>query len=357
MSHASGVLPLGMLPARTVEAPKKTTLGNRIIYEFPVIGAVALADDLPWSPIVLSRAGKSVRFLKPTSGQTGVEVKGLLTDQHIDFRYSLFTLETDLYPEHECLQTLELYPIVNEMIHLLRTVARQYWIGLAMANEGSVVQGIRTRIESGIASFAGQGSYSVPFVVSPLDQQSWQFLGELLAMQAFPSTGEVILCDALLEIRRADLLQAILLLGVACEVELASLLDELISSQKVSRTKRDEILSSPFKMKLLNRTVELGTVSPETATIPRFPPDWAHTVCDLYRLRNQAAHGGHCTIEDKGVKRAAQLGDLARFLFSAEALFAWINQERIRLGFPRCVTATNFPKGYPISAMIFPGQI
>src|SRR5436305_10250152 len=117
------------------------------------------------------------------------------------------------------------------MIHLLRIIARQYWIGLAMANEGSLVQGICTRIESGVASFSGQGSFSVPFVISPLDEQSWRFLGHLLTQQVFPSVGEVILCDALLEIRRADLLQAILLLGVACEVELAAFLDELISRQ------------------------------------------------------------------------------------------------------------------------------
>lgn len=354
MSRDSPPLPLGMLPGRTVEAPKKTTLSNRTVYEFPVIGAVALADDSPWAPIVLSRGGKSVRFLKPVSGHIGVEVKCRLTNQHIDFRYSTLTLETDLYPEQETPQVLELYPLVNEMIHLLRTLARQYWIGLAMANEGSVVQGIRTRIESGIASFSGQGSYSVPFVVAPLDEQSWQFLGQLLAMQAFPSTGEVILCDALLEIRRADLLQAILLLGVACEVELMSLLEELISRKTLSQTQRDKILDAPFRMKLLNRTVELGTVSPETAIIPNFPSDWAKAVCDLYRLRNQAAHGGHCTVEDKGVKRAAHLSDLARFLFSAEALFAWSNQERIRLGLPRYVTATMLPKGSPISAMIFP---
>ena len=107
MSH-SGMLPLGMLPVRTVDSPRKTVLSNRTVYEFPVIGAVALADDRPWLPIALSRFGKSVRLLKPTWGQMGVEVKGLLTNQHIDFRYSLFGLETDLYPEQETLQALEI---------------------------------------------------------------------------------------------------------------------------------------------------------------------------------------------------------------------------------------------------------
>src|ERR1700682_3829279 len=229
MTNLGGVrLPLGMLPLRTADAPKATTLSDRTIYEFPVIGAVALADPRPWAPIYLQRAGRAIRISKPVSSITEAPVKGELSDQVVDIRCTMFRIETDLYPESATLQPLEVYQVIHELIHLLRTVARQYWIGFAMANEGSLVQGTRSRIESGMASFARQGSFAIPFIVSPLDEQTWQFLGQLLAVPAFPSTAEVMLCDALLEIRRGDILQAVLLLGVACEVAIAGFLGEVI---------------------------------------------------------------------------------------------------------------------------------
>jgi hypothetical protein len=244
----------------------------------------------------------------------------------------------------------------NELVYLFRTIARQYWIGFAMANEGSLVQGLRSRIESGIAVFSGQGSFITPFIVYPIDEPSWQFLGALLASGTFPSTAEVMLCDALLEVRRGDILQAILLLGVACEVAVMAFLEDLISQKNLSKTKQDEILSKSFSKKLLEETVNLGANSPAASVIPRFPADWALTVCELYRLRNQTVHGGRCMVEDNGMKRPIELRDIPKYIFSAEALLAWITRQRNRLGIPGAVTATMLPMGYPISGIITPNS-
>ncbi|HEY2497834.1 MAG TPA: hypothetical protein VGK24_12265 [Candidatus Angelobacter sp.] len=269
-----GNLPLGMLPVRTADTPKATNLSDRTIYEFPIIGAVALADGLPWTPISLLRAGRNLRILKPTIFATHVKTQGELSDQFLDVRYTVFRIETDLYPEPVTPQPLEIYQAIHELVHLLRTVARQYWIGFAMANEGSLVQGLRSRVELGIAAFTGQGSFVTPFVVSPINQLSWQFLGQLLDIAAFPAIAEVMLCDALLEIRRGDILQSILLLGVASEVATVSFLEDLISQKSLSKTKQDEIKKSSFANKLMNETVNLGADSPAATIIPGFPADW-----------------------------------------------------------------------------------
>ena len=354
-TRSDGFLPLGMLPVRTADSPKATTLSDRTVYEFPVIGAVALADGAQWAPLSLQRAGKVLQVLKPTCYATHVQAQSQITDQFVDFRYTVFRVETQLYPESSTPQPLEIYPVIHELVHLLRTVARQYWLGLAMANEGSIIQGTRSRIESGTATFSGQGSYVIPFVVAPITEQSWSFLGHLLATQAFPSTAEAMLCDALLEIRRADLLQAVLLLGVACEVATINFLEDLISRRTLSKTQQGNILNKPFKKKLLEETVSLGATSPEMSVIPNFPPTWALNVCELYRLRNQTAHGGTCLIDDGGTQRPIELRDISNFLFSAEALLSWVARERIRLGIPVTVTATMLPTGYPVSAMIVPG--
>ena len=350
-----GYLPFGMMPVRTVEAPKKTQLSDRTLYEYPLIGAVALDDAQQWTPISLARQGRTFRLLKPRTGAVSAEAHGALTNQFMDFRYTIFTVETDILPEGQTPKVLEMYQAVHELAHLIRTVARQYWLGLAMANEGSLVQGIRTRIESGAATFEGQGSFSAPLIVSPLAQASWNFLGQLLSMSAFPSTAEVMLCDALLEIRRGDLLQAVLLLGVASEVLMTGFLDDLISRAILSNTKKSNILSVSFKQKLLIEAVNLGAESPENSVFPGFPADWAINVCELYRLRNQAAHGGTCIINEAGKERLLELRDISKYLFSAEALLCWVSQERIRLGFSRPVTATMLPTGYPVRALIVPG--
>jgi hypothetical protein len=350
-----GLLPLGMLPMRAVDAPKATNLTDRTIYEFPVLGAIALADERPWAPIQFHR-GRILHILKPTRFVTELQAKGELTNQYIDLRYTVFRIETELYPEPATPQPLEIYQVIHELVHLLRTVARQYWIGLAMANEGSLVQGVRARVESGIAAFSGQGSFVTPFVVSPLDEQSWYFLGQLLAMPAFPDIPEAMLCDALLEIRRGDLLQSILSLAVACEVAVTAFLEDTASKNGLSNTKRDEILNKPFKQKFLVETVSQGATSPQSVLIPKFPANWAATVVELYRLRNQAAHGGQCMVVDNGIKRPIKLADIASYLFSAEALLSWVAAERRRLGIPGTVTATMLPRGYPIEAMVAPNQ-
>lgn len=354
-SRSNGFLPMGMLPVRTVEAPKATTLRDCTLYEFPILGAVALADDSNWPPIVLHRGGRVLHLLKPACYATQVQAHSQISDQYLDFRYTIFKVETELVPESSTPQPLEIYPVIHELVHLLRTVARQYWIGFAMANEGSIIQGIRSRIETGIATFSGQGSFVVPFVVSPITEQSWRFLGDLLTKQAFPSTAEVMLCDALLELRRGDLLQAILLLGVACEVATMNFLEDLIARQSLSNTQRADILKKPFKQKLIAETANLGSRSPESSFIQGFPQSWARSVCELYRLRNQTAHGGTCMISDGGSLRPIELRDMTSLLFSAEALFSWVAEERIRLRIPGSITATMSPTGYPVSAMIVPG--
>lgn len=351
-----GRMPLGMLPVRTVEAPRQTTLNDSTVYEFSVLGAAALNEGTPWNPIVLSRAGREFRLIKPVSGQTSVITKSRLTEHSVDVRYTIFALETELSPEPDTLQPTDLYPIIHEMVHLLRTVARQYWMGLAMANEGSVYNGIRARIENGIATFLGQGSFNSPFVVTPLDEQSWQFLGALLRNQTFPTEAEVILCDALLDIRRAAVLQAALLLGVSSEVAINQFLDELMDRQSMSKTKKDAVLQESFKTKFLTRCVEFGTSDPATAAVGGFGAGWADVVCKLYRIRNQAAHGGSAQIEENGLRRNIEMRDIPKLLFSAEALLAWIDQNRVMLGSPRFATTTMLPMGYPISAMSVPGQ-
>ena len=249
---------------------------------------------------------------------------------------------------------LSLYPVVHELIYFLRIVARQYWLGLAMANEGTLVQGVRSRIEGGVATFEGQGSFSTPFIVRRIDEASWRFLVNLMISRSFPSLAEVLLCDALLEIRRGALLQASLLLGVCCEVAVSTLLDELASSKGLSKTKGADVLGKRFKVKFLEETVGLGCEDPQQIAIKGFAANWATTVCELYKIRNSIAHAGEPLVRESGSMVPLTLKHVGSFLFATEALLCWLDEERIRAKIQRYATARMLPMGYPISGMMAP---
>ncbi|WP_041855346.1 hypothetical protein [Candidatus Korobacter versatilis] len=349
-----GVLPLGILPVRTTDPPKKTSLPDITIFEFPIIGAVAIADALPWDPIEIDRNNLRMRIFKPKPALHSVTVGGELTTQAIDIRSTLFRVECELLGQADTPNVLDVFPVVNEFVHLIRIVARQYWLGLAMANEGSVTQGVRTRIEAGNAVFTGQGSYSVPFIVTGLTSFGWHFLGDLFVNQCFPGTAELLLCDALVEVRRGALAQAALLLGVASEVELSTFLNDIATWKGLSKNKRQAIADTKFREKLVTRTVELGIPDPQGITIPPFAPGWAQTLLELYRIRNQAAHGGTATVTVGSVVRPIDLTDTARFIFAVEALLAWTAQQRVSRSISTSVTATMLPSGYPLKAVIDP---
>ncbi len=340
-----------MLPVRTVGIPKATTLPDKTLYEFPIFGAVSLADNSEWEPIAIKGIGIPVKLLKPRVGHISAQAEGRITSQALDVRYTTFTFESALCPVAETLTPNALLPSLNGIIHLLRTVTRQYWLGLTMANEGAVFQAVRARIESGTATFEGVGGFTMPFDITPIDWKAWHFLGELLQREMFPSSAEVLLCDALLEARRGDLLRSLMLLGVACEVEVVKLIDQLATRKGLSNNKKKSLSREHFKAKFLHRTVELGASDPRSSTIPQFPPNWADMICMLYMMRNDIAHSGICMVNERGKAVPAEMRHLTDSIHATDALLCWANAERRRLGMPAFVTATMSPSGYPIKAI------
>lgn len=350
-----GALALGMLPMSTVEGPRTTAMANTTLYEYPVYGAVSLADESEWPTLALTRLGPAVRLLKPSVGQSNLQVPGRLTSQPLDIRYTTFAFETDLYPLSQTPGADAFFQALADLIHLLRTVARHYWLGLAIANEGHIFQAVRTRIEAGSAEFQGAGSFKNPFIVKPIDQQVWRFLAEMLEKGYSPSNSEVILCDALLEVRRGALLNAVLLLGVACEIEINTLIEQLAGRSKISNNASEKLMRREFKKKFTEVCVTLGTSDPLTATVMNFPADWAQTVCDLYTARNKVAHSGECLIKENGTQTPLEMRHIPKLIHSADALLCWANAERRKLGIPQFLTATMLPGGYPILAFVTPG--
>jgi hypothetical protein len=347
-------LGLGTLPVSTVAEPIATSVENKTLYEYPIFGAAYLADTTEWPPLELILWGRPVRILKPRIGQVNAHVQGVIASQNLDVRSTTFTFETALYAISETPPPDAYVQTLAALIHLLRTAARQYWLGLTMANEGAVYQAVRARIDAGTASFLGAGGFTTPFTIRPIDLKTWRFLGEMLEKGCSPSNSEVVICDALLEVRRGALLNAVLLWGVACEIEVTALIDQLSDQKGISRNERNTKSRLPFKTKFTTRCVDLGTSDPRSSKVLSFAPDWADTVCALYTARNKVAHAGICMIEDGGTTQPLQMHHLPRLLYAADALLCWANLERKRLGIPPYLTATMLPGGYPVRGAVIP---
>jgi hypothetical protein len=77
----------------------------------------------------------------------------------------------------------------------------------------------------------------------------------------------------------------------------------------------------------------VGSADPKHFTIPKMPVDWVDQIVSLYKFRNKAAHEGRAFISDSSGVRPLATGELQSFIFSAEVLFRWSSDQRLKLGF------------------------
>ncbi|HKZ52434.1 MAG TPA: hypothetical protein VJ085_04045, partial [Candidatus Acidoferrales bacterium] len=162
-------------------------------------------------------------------------------------------------------------------------------------------------------------TYGPNLVVRPLSRELWNTLSDEVARQCEPPVSESIFCDGLVSLVAGDQLKALLELGVACEIELTRLLDDVARIPPDLAAKSEYIeRESPwpkFSEKLEVWPEKLGLERSEVFTLPGLPRDWVDTVKDLYKLRNSVAHSG------KLISTASSTS-VSMYLFAANALFA-----------------------------------
>jgi hypothetical protein len=135
----------------------------------------------------------------------------------------------------------------------------------------------------------------------------------------WPLISEQFLLDSSLHLAQGNFPQAIAGMGIACEVELNSFLEDLMEKSGQQPLVRELYKRSraSFGWKLERLPGLLGA-SPFSSS----KPDRVSAVVERYESRGTVVHSGN--ISTRGEK-------IACYWFAAEDLFAWTRNERIRL--------------------------
>lgn len=205
---------------------------------------------------------------------------------------------------------------LNEILVWIRVLTRQYWIGYRERWESGVSY---EELELGVTPRKAKSGVQIGLAFEygqPLDEKMWAMIQINLADEEKPSASQLFFCDALLDISEADISQATVALGIACELELQNLIDEALAL-------RDEGVWKLFKRyakyqfgDMLKIPSQLGGKS-----FGDVDSNAARLVQELHDLRGKAAHG----------KKLPAGLNVGQYIDATEKLFAWASAQRVAL--------------------------
>ncbi|MGD0221131.1 MAG: hypothetical protein ABSF71_02240 [Terriglobia bacterium] len=217
-------------------------------------------------------------------------------------------------------------PLLQQLVSWIRVLTRQFWLGY---------YGRSTRPQKYLL-YIGPGEKDKPRHSGAvgwgleygrdLDATTWAQIGTKLALGERPRPSQLFFCDALLDISDGDLAQAIVALGVSCEIEIATLRQDILAG-------KDEEFGRLFEEYMRPRFEESFKLLNEFGCDPfsDFDKDACHLVRNLYRARGKAAHRGECYYVENGQKVLITLAGVFEYVNAVERLFAWSNAQRIRI--------------------------
>jgi hypothetical protein len=314
---------------------------RKVTYEFSNVSEVVTIDDpAEWQPLKIVRGANHLNLWGPLSHSLGVNMPHSLGNQVYAVNYSLMrvSLEAEIgQPEPGW---TEVYSLVQCCLSWIRTITRQYWIGvLPTPNINSPRLTILTEID-GKGTFSGAGAHSSAVVPLRLSSTVWDALTPLVQEGVFPPVSESFLCDALLHFADRDYVQAVVGLGIACELEINSFIEAILQLQPPAVREMYKLSGLRFAEKLKKVPRLLGASEFKEFKLSSF-----EKVIELYEKRGQAVHSGRASVLRKDDKTRKEetvpvtAQDIAPYWFAAEDLFAWTRNERNRLGISRGLTA------------------
>lgn len=316
-------------PMRIVTAPSITSVSSpphSQILEFLQPYPTYIEDREDWPPLVCNIANRTVEIHKPIGSVKHYEPDGRIGNEKLEgFGCAIQVCVTPEAGRHQLLHS-DVWPTIESLLAWIRVRARHFWLlhgayGHGARYRGSEFHRVGDRIQQ-----TNFGQYSPAVIVRPLSKTIWAAIEKELKSGKSPPVSESIFCDALLSISAGDEMKGALELGVACEVEVTSLLDEVAHrhpdrQDAVEYLARNAKRNFPgFASKLKHWTVRCGLPGPEKYSSGSVPGDWIDTVQELYNLRNAIAHSGKLS---EGNHR------LPKYVVATNALFRYCRKVRI----------------------------
>jgi hypothetical protein len=316
-----------------------------VTYVFPVPSEIRVEDG-NWSCLSFERDGKSVSIQKPYPrtqfdwqwDSLTVHSRTPPPKEWLEFEAgreeydtSLITVEV-VFPAEPTEENLQketpgfVVPVLQQVISWIRVLTRQYWLGY---------YGRSFRLQKHVM-YMGEGKQRKRHHMGgtgwgfeygkSLDATTWAEIGAKLALGARPRPSQIFFCDALLDIQEGDLEQAVLALGVSCEIEVFILTQDILA-QKDEEFQRlfEEFMRPSFEdsFKLLKK---LGC-----DPFSDFDKKAACLVRRLYEARGKAAHRGGCYYVENREKVFITSPGIIEYVVAVERLFAWSDAQRMRI--------------------------
>lgn len=308
----------------------------KVCYEYFVRSEIKLTDEV-FPVLSFTRNGAAVTVHKPI-GRSGLYLSAAMMlpvpamttgpDLAQDLGASLIRVEVESERCEDRNQVGNILgPVAQQMVHDLvpwiRVLTRQYWIG----------RKDRDRLDQRISVTLVDGTHTTPLSTgmfglgfpygAPLNAEIWADIGDRMARCEKAAPSRLFFCDALLDALEQDVPQAVVALGVSCELEISSLLEEILARR-----------SNEFRT--LFQKYTRFTFDDEVRLIAEFGGDAfadvdkqsARLVNVLYGMRGQAIHRGQSSYDEEGKAVALDVNHIPKFVRAVESFFSWCEAQR-----------------------------
>jgi hypothetical protein len=323
-----------------------------LTYEFVIPSELFIADLEPWPDIIVVHSGLRMTLHKPIAGNKLVRADNTLGNEGVVIGYSVVRVGLVIPDEAVNPEWAIPFQLVKQCLDWIRVAAKQYWIGTLMSFSNSFARGSIITVLNGETSHQNFGASKMRIPPQPLTKGLWLQIGEEIANGRRPGIPDIMFCDALLHYREDDYLQTVIQFGVACELELNALIDDLLSLKEQSLQKLYGATRLPFRWKLLNMPGILG-IQPYQEHNERF----AGLICALYELRGSAVHRAQCLVEIKNSstgkkeKIPVDFANASQFLFAVQDFLTWSKEQKHKSGILK-PTVSSEPMQYLIGPPI-----
>ncbi len=277
-------------------------------------------DPTALRPIRVVAGGVQAEISPPIADNAMVSFTRSLDDQPISMSAGLIRIGVSLKDDEPEPEWATLYEFVRQSLAWIRVATRQYWVGILPSRQtNSPMALLLTQVEGKQPLIKGLGAIRAGIRWVPLSGETWEAIEIALGNGWLPSVPEQFLLDSSLHLAEGNFLQAIAGMGIACEVELNSLLEELMGRLGQPVLTELYTVNRPrfhWKLKKLPQLLGASAFSQDNS-------DRVKALEEMYDRRGQIVHRGHAAMSGN---------EIARFWFAAEEFFEWSRKERIRLG-------------------------
>lgn len=323
------------------QTPERPLSDDGQVFDFLLPYPIHIFDDSIWPALHVRRPDVDILLLKPITQQISPQEKISWGNETSDLFVTTFPAiverKSRSYPLHHKIA----FSVVNDAIKWIRVLTRQYWIGSGAAGVAAQYRGSAFRIEGENVYQTNYAHYGQAAIIHSLKQSVWEALIHPVEQKTPIPVAHSLFCDALTSFAVGDAVLALVQLGVACEIAITSMLDEMVSANPSTAAAAEYLKArhehrDNFGAKLLKHSVAFGLAHPNTFRPTSKPQNWVELLLTLYKFRNKAVHEGRPILKtSKGTSRELKSGELQLFIFSVETFFEWIRKQReSKLGTP-----------------------